>query len=107
MLNNAANLKLCWNIFTSQCSWAKLLKDRVLRGKKIIHHHIFSSIWSSVKDEFNVLMSNSILLLGNGENINLWNDPWCGVPLSIQFHIPDHISTSLSSKVSDYIVNGG
>jgi hypothetical protein len=68
MLNNATNLKLCWTIFTSQCSWAKLLKDRVLRGKNIIHH------WSSVKDEFNVIMSNSIWLLGNGENINFWND---------------------------------
>jgi hypothetical protein len=73
----------------------------VLRGKNIIHH------WSSVKDEFNVIMSNSIWLLGNGENINFWNDLWCGIPLSVQFHIPDHISTSLSSKVSDYIVNRG
>jgi ribonuclease HI len=107
MLNNATNLKLSWTIFTSQCSWAKLLKDRVLRGKKTIQHHIFPSIWSSVKDEFNVLMSNSIWLLGNGENINFWNDPWCGVPLSVQFQIPAHISAALSSKVCDYIVNGG
>jgi ribonuclease HI len=105
-LNKATNLKLCWTVFNSQCSWAKLLKDRVLRGKNIIHHHIFSSIWSSVKEEFGVIMSNSVWLLGNGEMINFWNDPWCGTPLSVQLQIPDHISTSLSSTVSDYIVNG-
>jgi hypothetical protein len=60
MLNKATNLKLCWTIFTSKCSWAKLLRDRVLRGNNIFQHHIFSSIWSSVKEEFNVIMTNSI-----------------------------------------------
>ncbi|GAU35013.1 hypothetical protein TSUD_103360 [Trifolium subterraneum] len=105
-LNKATNLKLCWSLWNSQNSRAKLLKDRVIRQRKTIQHHIFSSIWSSIKDEFEVIMENSVWLLGNGEDINFWNDNWCGIPLVDQFNIPAHIRHSLSSTVSDYIVNG-
>ncbi|GAU37904.1 hypothetical protein TSUD_163410 [Trifolium subterraneum] len=52
------------------------------------------------------MFQNSIWLLGNGEDINFWNDNWCGTPLSDTFNIPDQIKQSLSSKVSDYIFNG-
>jgi hypothetical protein len=31
-LNTATNMKLCWNLLNSQSSWAKLLRDRVIRG---------------------------------------------------------------------------
>ncbi|MCI03696.1 ribonuclease H protein, partial [Trifolium medium] len=52
-------------------------------------------------------MENSVWLLGNGDqDITFWNDNWCGIPLVEQFNIPAHISHSLSSTVSDYIVNG-
>ncbi|KAK2424264.1 hypothetical protein QL285_034644 [Trifolium repens] len=105
-LNNASNLKLCWSLFNDQTSWAKLLRDRVFRKGKAIQHHIYSSIWSSIKDEFDVIRNNSIWLIGNGENINFWNDTWCGPPLVDQFNIPPQIRPSLSSTVSDYISNG-
>jgi hypothetical protein len=105
-LNKATNLKMCWSLMNSQCSWARLLKDRVIRGNKPIQHHIYSSIWSSIKDEFSIIIDNSIWLLGNGENINFCNDNWCCTSLSDLFNIPDHISRSLSSRVSDYILNG-
>jgi ribonuclease HI len=105
-LNKASNLKLCWSILTSNCSWAKLLKDRVVRGRKIIQHHIHSSIWSSVKDEFSTILENSFWLLGNGKDINFWNDNWCGCSLADLFNIPPHISQNLLSTVSDYINNG-
>jgi hypothetical protein len=51
-LNKASNLKLCWTLLNSQCFWAKLLRDRVIRGRKIIQHHISSSIWSSIRQEY-------------------------------------------------------
>ncbi|XP_045802237.1 uncharacterized protein LOC123895796 [Trifolium pratense] len=73
---------------------------------KTIQHHIFSSIWSSIKDEFAVIMENTIWLLDNGEEINFWNDNWCGAPLADQFNIPFQTSQLLSSIVSDYILNG-
>jgi hypothetical protein len=59
-LNSASNLRLCWSLLNSNCSWASLLKDRVIRGNKIIHHHISSSIWSSIKEEYSVIDENSI-----------------------------------------------
>jgi hypothetical protein len=105
-LNAASNLKLCWNILNSDTSWAKLLRDRVLRNRRTIQHHIYSSIWSSAKDEFQTIMDNTSWLLGDGKNINFWNDEWCGAPLSSQLNIPDHVSQRLSASVSDFIYNG-
>jgi hypothetical protein len=105
-LNKASNLKLCWSLFHSDSSWAKLLQARAIRGKKVIHHHIYSSLWSSIKEEVSIMFDNSIWLLGNGKDINFWNDNWCGPSLSEVFNIPDHISQNLTSSVSDYILNG-
>jgi hypothetical protein len=72
-LNKATNLKLCWSLLNSQSSWARLLKDRVFRNNRPIQHHIFSSLWSSVKEEVGVMMENSVGIIGNGENINFGN----------------------------------
>ncbi|GAU13335.1 hypothetical protein TSUD_42890 [Trifolium subterraneum] len=52
------------------------------------------------------MFQNSIWLLGNGKDINFWNDNWYDTPLSDTFNIPYQIKQSLSSKVSDYIFNG-
>jgi hypothetical protein len=73
------------------------LRDRVFRKRNIIHYLIFSSIWSSIKEEFEVIVDNAFWHLGNGKDINFWND---------QFHITHQIGHSLSSTVSDYIHNG-
>jgi hypothetical protein len=105
-LNKASNLKLCWSLLNSDASWALLLRDRVVRKRRVILHHVFSSLWSSLKDEFKVIMDNSVWLLGNGRNINFWTDSWCGNPLIDQLNIPVHIGDLLSSTVSDFILNG-
>ncbi|KAK2352799.1 hypothetical protein QL285_090510 [Trifolium repens] len=104
-LNRSANLKLCWDLFHSHSSWAKLLLARIVRGKSVIRHHIYSSLWSSIKDEFSTLFDNSIWLLGDGKNISFWNDNWCGPALSEVFHIPDHISKRLVSSVPDFVMD--
>jgi hypothetical protein len=71
-LNSATNLKMCWTILNSDIYWAKLLRDRVIRNRRTVHHHIYSSLWSSVKDEFSVILDNSTWLLGDGKDINFW-----------------------------------
>jgi hypothetical protein len=43
-LNEASNLKLCWDLFHSSEHWAILLRSRVQRKHKVINHHIFSSL---------------------------------------------------------------
>jgi hypothetical protein len=105
-LNKATNLKLCWSLMTSNSAWARLLKERVFRSHKVIHHHIYSSLWSSIKEEFGTILDNSIWLIGNGESINFWNENWCGTPLTEIFNIPTQIRPLLTSTVSDYLVNG-
>jgi ribonuclease HI len=105
-MNLASNLHLCWKLFNSQSSWAILLRDRVVRGSTTIQHHIFSSIWCSVKEEVSVLKDNCTWLLGDGKDINFWNDRRCGPPLSDQLSIPAHICQSLKASVSDFIVEG-
>ncbi|KAK2445365.1 hypothetical protein QL285_016305 [Trifolium repens] len=105
-LNKASNLKLCWTFLNSQSSWAKLLRDRVIRRKQPIQYHIFSSIWCSIKEEYEVVAENSVWLLGNGANINFWNDNWCGTVLSEYYNIPLQTRQLLNSTVSDYISDG-
>ncbi|GAU26296.1 hypothetical protein TSUD_55940 [Trifolium subterraneum] len=39
-LNKGTNLKLCWNFINSHCSWAKLVKDRVIRGPVLGQGHL-------------------------------------------------------------------
>jgi ribonuclease HI len=90
----------------SEKAWAKLLRDRVVKNGRIIQYHIYSSLWSSIKDEYPVILENSIWLLGKGNNINFWNDCWCGESLASLYNIPDHITRLLTSSVSDYIHNG-
>ncbi|WJX12769.1 hypothetical protein P8452_03227 [Trifolium repens] len=105
-LNKASNLKLCWTMVNSQTPWALLLKDRVFKKGKAIQHHIFSSIWSSIKEEYSMIKDNAAWLVGNGENINFWLDSWCGDPLVDQLDIPEQVRPFLTAQVSDFITNG-
>lgn len=104
-LNQATNLKLCWNLINSQKPCAALLKDRVLRNNKSIKHHIFSSFWSSIKEEYSCIQSNSIWLLGDGKDISFWNDPWFGQSLADLLNIPEATRPLLKSTVNEYIHN--
>jgi hypothetical protein len=104
-LNEASNLKLCWDLLHSEASWVKVLTDRVLGNGKPINHHISSSLWSSIKSEFNVIMDNSSWQLGSGQNILLWEDAWCGEPLKDRLHINETLFRELPGKVCDLIHN--
>lgn len=48
-LNEASNIKLCWDFLHSVGPWTLFLKSKVLRSTRTIGHHIYSSIWSSIK----------------------------------------------------------
>jgi len=77
----------------------------VFRGKKVISHHIFSSIWSSVKLEMDNLNANFSWVVGNGEKINFWLDSWCGDPIVDTLNLPNHLHSNLTTTVSDFIHN--
>lgn len=73
-LNEAYNLKLCWEMESSDTDWAKLLRSRVLKNDRCISYHIFSSLLSSFKSEYNLVIENSAWQTGDGNNVNFWND---------------------------------
>lgn len=102
-LNEATNLKCCWSLFNSSEEWASLLRSRVFRGSRCISHHVYSSIWSSVKPEFQTVLNNSNWLIGNGRQVNFWTDHWCGEPLAYLYQIPDVMVSLLPTKVCEYI----
>ena len=43
-LNEATNLKLCWEFMHGKEQWIDILRSRTQRGSSCIKHHIFSSI---------------------------------------------------------------
>jgi len=94
-INEAANLKLCWDLKNSTEDWAILLRSKVCRGNNIISHHIFSSIWSSVKSEFNIINDNCSWIIGNGENINFWLDSWLEKPIASILNLPKNVHSTL------------
>jgi len=98
-LNEAVNLKLCWDLRNSSQPWAKLLKCRCIRNRKPISYHIYSSIWSSIKNGFDNTNDQIGWLTGNGENVSFWNDNLCGVTMSTTFNLPNFISQNLQASV--------
>ena len=102
-LNQAANLKLCWDLFHKKEDWSELLVSRVMTRRRVISHHIASSLWSSIKSVFNIMLENSNWLLGDGSKILFWTDNWCGVPLNTYLSIDDMVDEN--TLVSDYIQN--
>ena len=90
----------------SKEDWALLLKSKVIRGRRVISHHIFSSIWRSIKNEFSTIQSNCGWQIGNGNDINFWLDNWCGVSIASQLNISPHFHANLTNKVKDFIFNG-
>lgn len=105
-LNEASNLKLSWDVRISNQSWAKLLQSRCIRNMKPVSYHIFSSIWSSIKSEFQFVSDHSGWQIGKGDRVNFWNDNWCGMSLSNLLNIPDTISQNLQASVEDFISEG-
>ncbi|CAJ2652147.1 unnamed protein product [Trifolium pratense] len=104
-INEATNLKLCWALLNSNEDWAVILRSRVIRGHHAINHHIYSSLWSSIKAELSTIKDNSCWKVGSGQQINLWYDAWCGIPLAQSLNIQHNVVTWLPQKVSEIILN--
>lgn len=104
-LNESFNLKLCWDFLHYKEDWAKILKARVIRGNKAIKHHIFSSLWTGIKNEFVTVMHNSRWLIGNGSNIHFWEDNWYGEPLLEALNLTPNDISNYPAYVGDFIIN--
>ncbi|CAI8593585.1 unnamed protein product [Vicia faba] len=102
-LNEALNLKLCWDLNTSLEDWDNLHRERTIWPTSFIKHHIPSSIWKGIKPGLNTINSQSIWILGGGKSINFWGDSWCGSLLVSELDsnsLPPNFN--LNAKVCDF-----
>ncbi|CAJ2650982.1 unnamed protein product [Trifolium pratense] len=87
----------------SNSLWASFLRSRVVRNKSFIRHHIYSSVWSSIKAQIHNLWNNTCWMIGNGRRINFLLHNWSGVPLVDLFNVPRNLQSQLNYPVSDFI----
>ena len=104
-LNQATNLRLCWELLNSEEQWAEILRSRAIRGNSCIQHHIFSSIWSGAKNQFNIVKENTTWIIGNGKSINFSKDQWSGEPIIQTLHLNTSQIQNYPQMLCDFIQN--
>lgn len=105
-LIDAAILKLSWEIFSSDASWAGFLRARFFKFKRPIVNYLRSSLWPGVKRFISIVQSNSTWLLGFGNSINFSKDQWLSKPIGDLIAVPESLQHGLSSIVSDFTKDG-
>ncbi|KAI5410800.1 hypothetical protein KIW84_056074 [Lathyrus oleraceus] len=81
----------------------RILRTRVFKRGRHVKYHVFSSIWTRSKAYQEVVKNNSIWMVDNGENINLWGDNWCGQYLSDIIQIYGGNLEQLQATLKDII----
>lgn len=107
LINEALILKLAWSLLASNTQWAALMKRRFFSNGKPLRHYFKSSVWYGIKTYIDMVIANSLWIVGNSENISLWSDNWLGVPLVDLFNIDPIFHAGFTSKVSEIIFEGG
>ncbi|XP_019433032.1 PREDICTED: uncharacterized protein LOC109339940, partial [Lupinus angustifolius] len=105
MLNKVALLKLPWEMRSLKQEWASFCRKRFGCSNSPTTRYYRSSIWSGIKDNWNLVGSNSIWLVGDGNQVSFWRDNWMGTPLVDTLHIPLHLHNCLTSSVADFILD--
>jgi hypothetical protein len=98
-LNEASSLKFCWEMLHSEETWAVLVRSRVHRSNSCISYHIFSSLWSGMKHQFQIIKAKTVWLIGDCLKTNFWRDNWSGVVIDDHFQIPITISSLYLQQV--------
>lgn len=106
--NLALLSKLGWKVSNQDESlWANIFSDKYLRNHTISswpRSRSASYVWKSIVDTKQVLEQGVKWIIGNGKNVSIWHDWWCGdEPLALS-HPGDH--TNNNHKVENLIVNG-
>lgn len=102
-VNDAAILKLTWEMMSSNREWATLIKARFLRNNAPITHYVRSSIWPALKPHIQTVISNSTWQIGDGKHINFWTDTWLARPIVEILQLPVQLHKSLHAIVVDFI----
>lgn len=80
-LNEAAILKLSWEMMASDKEWAVFLRSRFTHANKPVVKYVKSTIWPGIKINMHTVLSSSVWQLGDGTTINFWLDNYLDEPL--------------------------
>lgn len=106
LINEALILKLSWDLIARETQWSHLFKRRYFSNGQPSMRYFKSSVWSGIKLHIGTVVSNSLWIVGNGNNIHFWTDNWLGVPLVDLMNIDVDFHGHMKGMVSEVIVNG-
>ena len=106
LINNSLLLQLSWNLHSKDSQCATLFRHRYFCNGTPRRGYIKSSVSLGIKSHMDMVIENSIWLIGNGEKINLWLDNWLGSSLVSVFNINPAARKSLCSTLSSVLDAG-
>ena len=105
-VNQASLILLAWKLLSSDEQWAIICRHRYLRDGKPKSHYITSSVWPGLKQHVQFVIDHSQWSVGNGKDINFWNDRWLTTIIASRWNLPAALLSSLRMQVSDCIIDG-
>ncbi|XP_019447391.1 PREDICTED: uncharacterized protein LOC109350622 [Lupinus angustifolius] len=103
LINKASILKLAWEMRSSKQDWVFFSRKKYGCHSPHSPRYFNSSIWLGIKENWALSNSNSVWLIGDGNQVNFWKDSWIGDPLVYTLNISQHVHESLTSNVADFI----
>lgn len=99
-LNRAFIAKLGWNILTNNNLWASLMRKKYLHNTDFLSCKPKSSdstIWRHIFSQRKILRKGILWKLGNGKDINFWNDNW-----AIQSSLKNYLH-NITVNIEDWV----
>lgn len=81
-IDDAAILKLSWDVMCSNAGWAEFLRARFMKLKQPVSSYVKSSIWYGIRRFMNIVRSNTTWIIGDATQINFWKDRWMRKPVA-------------------------
>ena len=106
LINESLMLQLAWQFTSGNSQWSQLLRQRYLSHGHPIQRYIKSSVWCGIKEHMGMVVSNSLWIVGTGDNIQFWSDNWLGEPLLDLLKVASYLHENFAGTVADVIMNG-
>lgn len=100
LINEAAVLKLCWDVLTSSSQWASFCRARFLRHDS--HKYIKSFIWPGINNKMSLVKLHSSRIIGYGKSMKFWSNKWLSEIIADALNLPAEVRFSLKATVSDF-----
>lgn len=77
IINKALLMKLVWKVQQGEEVWALFFQSKFKKkNREWITYYRESSIWTGLRSVMNDVEENSRWLVGDGKNIDVWEDAW-------------------------------